>query len=757
MKLRSKISKKILAIGICTALVVGSPLMCLHASALVCGVDYFYNEAPAYCWSRSDIRSYLNGTQKINNTLPVDTTYKHTKQDDNQYYESHFSNKEYSKIRPWTYYSDSATTDKFTLPSGNGTKNLLSWGDTDISNEQDCDNLYDLDNLPNPNLRYIIPKAYRADNSWLRSSVWVLKSEPLSYNNGEVDIFNSGSSKCDVCSLCKMSLYNISFASAASAKAICNNNFHGSRKIDIDGGLNADYGMYLKELGLVQNVDRPFSINTIEFQDNKTLSISYSGDPKGKYLVVQIFPQDSSNKYTCYMAAGITEYSDDLPDDVTDLNYIELDISNWGFNDSEALSKLDGYTAKVWLEDDKEANLAAATEPITYLVNSSEPFELSTTVPKNLRMFALRNQLRCSWGDLGSINKKDTLAKIINNNTPCPGATNQKIYFGTDSNGNPLQFWIAGLKDSSNKPIEAASDKLTQNVTMCLYQAKPVEGEKKVFNYSNKDYLPFKPDNPNMSHEIRHGIDHFVVSKTTGTDLTEIQTRVQILNDAADNSNIIWMQTEHKWWNTWYGLDIGEKVFPDGSRRRVFSDGSILQITWRETTNRQDLSDLGVDQDKIMSIEDRRYSIFDIKVIAPTGETYTTLEVPVNLYVQIGTDWDKNDLEAYYVGTGVNDDQKVSDVTYRSIQFLNGVEHDFAVLPLKHYSPYIVYDKLTDVERQALKDGDKTQALAIKTGDETTPLTLTAGIVLACSFCTVLTSYTRKRRSRKRLNHNHIN
>ena len=59
------------------------------------------------------------------------------------------------------------------------------------------------------------------------------------------------------------------------------------------------------------------------------------------------------------------------------------------------------------------------------------------------------------------------------------GAMYQKIYFGTDKDGNPLQFWIAGRK-TKYYGYSGVSEFMT------LYQAKSVEAQP--FNASKENY-----------------------------------------------------------------------------------------------------------------------------------------------------------------------------------------------------------------------------------------------------------------------------
>ena len=81
------------------------------------------------------MRAHLNGVEKFDNTLPIDTTASGSNEKD---YASHFSDAEYALVKPFTYstsvfvnnsqsgtVTNYATTDRFWLPSGNYSYNKV--------------------------------------------------------------------------------------------------------------------------------------------------------------------------------------------------------------------------------------------------------------------------------------------------------------------------------------------------------------------------------------------------------------------------------------------------------------------------------------------------------------------------------------------------------------------------------------------------------------------------------------------------------
>ena len=89
----------------------------------------------------------------------------------------------------------------------------------------------------------------------------------------------------------------------------------------------------------------------------------------------------------------------------------------------------------------------------------------------------MKDDLQCSWGTL--VNEGDFVGL---------NATNQKIYFGTDSNGVPMEFWIAGRESYADgkSPINGDGDIDKNGNIMTLDCATSVEARK--FNYSAEAY-----------------------------------------------------------------------------------------------------------------------------------------------------------------------------------------------------------------------------------------------------------------------------
>jgi hypothetical protein len=107
----------------------------------------------------------------------------------------------------------------------------------------------------------------------------------------------------------------------------------------------------------------------------------------------------------------------------------------------------------------------------------------------------------------------------------------------------------------------------------------------------------------------------------------------------------------------------------------------------------------------------------------------------------MGTDWDYNDVKAMYISD--SEDEEVY-ASYLNMEYPEG-KGEFAKLGLKHFSPYAIYDYLTDEEKaefdklpdeqkaeienkveklvakqeEATKSEASSSSSAVKTGDET--------------------------------------
>ena len=1029
----NKIVKNLLSLGASASMMLA---MVPNNGVFAAEPDKFVTSANANHWGRSDLRAYLNNVTKYANTLPINST---TSGSNAAKYPSQFSDAEYGLVQPFTYSTyttnntinifdkdDSPkvtavyeTTDKFWLPSGNSDSNqVISWAAEDISSASQ----YTMTTATNK--QRLIPVSYwsygASTDSWLRSPFYVTGKDPRDkyyrilclargfrvWANYCAWFLEEGSA--GTAAAFKIDMKDVVFASTASAKAIAAED--GAKKIEISGSLNfgkrtrdslPDYGMYLKTKSTGN-----FEPTGLTFDDTN-LTVNYTGGVKDQYVVVHAFKEDSlTDGHTSYVAAQKLESGN---------SSATINVSAWD------LSSLDGYTIKVWMEDNS-GNLAAATTPYTFVGSDGAiSKDINGAGATNSRVFAMKNELQCSWGDLSALSDDDyqrvITLKDVTTDLFGKNPTNQKIYFGADSSGNPLEFWIAGRETYANGGTISSDGNI-----MTLYQAKSVET--KSFNDSTSNYdvsdkssiilqlegsrsaeytgsqtsYPGSPDYSYLEepfkwqhrkigttawkeemptdagkYEIRcyaEGTDNyertysayvdFTVEKakitpsitaedkdydgntaatvnvsfeglqkdeklvegkdytvsatfddaTAGENKTVTATitlkntakannyklstdsvkttaainkkgitvkaedktkiegdadpeltytvdgliegesltgslervegemagsyeikqgtlteennsnyeikfepgkftisakpaeddpseepekpgndseteqpsdrpewgetmitikgikhyiskdgsrSVEISEENTDVNGIIWVKEEsydpYLGYDTaaWYGFDNSNGVFENGSRAYVH--------WYNKEQNSEKFSDI----DETHEVEDNNCYYFEVGVIKPDGTSYAQLSEPIKFYVQIGDDWDREDLEAFYITQG--EDEKVP-VTFGTENYPEG-EDEFGIMTLSHFSPYFIYDKLTDEEKaafDALSDKEKAQldaaakelasqqkekaAESIKTGDEVTYFTSSGlGLMMTLALGLMINSKLNKKKS----------
>ena len=191
---------------------------------------------------------------------------------------------------------------------------------------------------------------------------------------------------------------------------------------------------------------------------------------------------------------------------------------------------------------------------------------------------------------------------------------------------------------------------------------------------------PSEPEDFNKSdwgdEEIHSGIKHYV--DTNGTTSVEVS-----------ENGMIWLREESEGTAAWYGLDNTSGIFKKGSR---------FYVQWLNENDHPEAF-ANIDSNTKAEVEDDNGWLFKVGVIAPDGTRYEKLDEKVDLYVQIGDDWDRDDLAAFYISQG--EDENIP-VRYETSDYPEG-EDEFGIMTLSHFSPYFIYDKLTDEEKAATK------------------------------------------------------
>ena len=174
-----------------------------------------------------------------------------------------------------------------------------------------------------------------------------------------------------------------------------------------------------------------------------------------------------------------------------------------------------------------------------------------------------------------------------------------------------------------------------------------------------------------------NGAENFVDSQGS--------TSVEITGDG-----VYWVKEESKDADTgkttsaWYGLDNSKGVFEKGSRFLV------RWINKAENPEEWKKYHPMIDSEEVQSMPDRKKWIFIAEVIHPDGtRKYEKLEQAVPLYVQLGEDWDVDDVEAYFLAQGK--DERLNK-QYVGLMDCPEGKRNFFKLELLHFSPYTIYD-----------------------------------------------------------------
>ena len=211
-----------------------------------------------------------------------------------------------------------------------------------------------------------------------------------------------------------------------------------------------------------------------------------------------------------------------------------------------------------------------------------------------------------------------------------------------------------------------------------------------------------------------------------------------------------WVKEESDGTYAWYGVDNSEGEFELGSRFWIrWLSKEKDKEEWEYYYN-------NLDEKHKNAVNPGRLWIFLAGVTAPNGQDYKEFNKDVKFYIQLGEDWDKEDINSVFISSG---EDEIVDVSYADSMSCPEGKKEFARLTLKHFSPYAVYDNLTDEERTALMEsGNRNEANSdndnvmyrvwglFTTGDTATPLILTGLAVLVIASGATLIFLKKKRK-----------
>lgn len=458
-------------IKVITSFIASAELVFGHmtmVSNLVYASIYYSNH-----YGQSDIRAYLNDTS-ANGYLG-----SFTSEEQNLIQKTTVETNIFSNDVSFTN-NIYETRDKIFLPSAyflnTDEGGTIYWGKEDISDI----NTYTQKVVNAGDLNRVIPISYwcmgitqdssdglsTSANCLLRSPCYSNTSSiPNSLSECRGNIVNPYQAADDpntvVAAVFKVDISSILFGSSVSANILSSGK--GVSTITIVGSKNFDlktsnalpsYGMYLKK-----EITSDFNVTGISQSENN-LTVNFENGTSGKYVTLIAYKNDDITNGTTSLAAAKPINGQ--------TGSVTFDLS------SSSITNLHGYTIKVWMEDGTNKNLAEATNPQTFELSSGTFSELQTATNVNKRVFALKDDLQCSWGKLSS----STDLVGIN-------STKQKIYYAD------REFWIAGREDVLGNISNRGN-------IMCLYQASSTD--QRQFN-SSTNLVITNINNPNLSLE----------------------------------------------------------------------------------------------------------------------------------------------------------------------------------------------------------------------------------------------------------------
>ena len=175
------------------------------------------------------------------------------------------------------------------------------------------------------------------------------------------------------------------------------------------------------------------------------------------------------------------------------------------------------------------------------------------------------------------------------------------------------------------------------------------------------------------------------------------------------HNGVIWLKEESDGTSAWYGVDNSQGTFAKGSR---------FWVRWLSAENDpkeyQEYFEK-LDEAHKKQVEENKLWIFLTGVTGPDGKDYTDLGIDVKIpyYIQLGDDWDEEDVNALFISE--TEDEPV-DVRFGTVESFNSefeninfpeTTGSYARLLLRHFSPYAVYDKVDNDNQDDDGESDK--------------------------------------------------
>lgn len=145
-------------------------------------------------------------------------------------------------------------------------------------------------------------------------------------------------------------------------------------------------------------------------------------------------------------------------------------------------------------------------------------------------------------------------------------------------------------------------------------------------------------------------------------------------------NEIIWLKESSDGSSAWYAIDNSKGTFRTGSRFWVkWLSPEIDREEFYKYYNQ-------LDEEVKNKVKNNNMWIFLTGVTDPDGNEYTNFDGTIDYYIQIGEDWDVEDINAVFISAGKDEVLSVSYVNFP------GINSQFAKISLSHFSPYAVFN-----------------------------------------------------------------
>ena len=184
---------------------------------------------------------------------------------------------------------------------------------------------------------------------------------------------------------------------------------------------------------------------------------------------------------------------------------------------------------------------------------------------------------------------------------------------------------------------------------------------------------------------INNGVVNYVYDGTTSAEIT--------------SNGLVWLKETSNGSSAWYAID---------NSRGIFKIGSRFWVKWLSPEVDSELFNYyysKLDDEHKKKVKDNKLWIFTTGVADPDGNGYKTWDGTVNYYIQLGDDWDKNDIEVLFISEGKD---SIVEHAYETMASPEGTA-EFAKLSLKHFSPYVMLEKEDETSTSTNTSTSKSQ------------------------------------------------